>query len=153
MFKKVLFASAVVVAGLGFTACSSDDDNPTVEANPLVGEWKAETISYDFVNPQTGETMTNTHPFSHPMISEGCDVDELELRANNVADLEIESKVDNACVESHIAGTWNDTSVTIEGETPAREVVSVTATELKLKYMMTFPAFGTTEVTVTYLRS
>lgn len=145
MFKKVLFASAIVVAGLGFTACSSDDDN-TVETNAMVGEWKAQTVSY--VRPDTGQTMT--HDFS--MITGGCDVDELELRSNNVADLEIESKVAENCVESHIAGTWNDTSVTIAGEEAAREVVSVSATELVLKYEMTW-GYGTTEVTVNYKKS
>lgn len=144
MFKKVLFASAVVVAGLGFTACSSDDDNPTVEANPLVGEWKAQTVSY--VRPDTNETMT--HDFS--MITGGCDVDDLELRADKVADLERESG--EGCPETHTPGTWNDEEISIEGEEKSREIISVSATELVLKYNMTW-GYGTTDVTVKYAKS
>ena len=144
--KNIFVGAALAVAALGFTACSSDDDN-NVES-PMVGDWKAETLSY--VRPDTGETMT--HPFSHELISEGCDVDELELKANNIADLEIESKVDEACVESHIAGTWTDTIITILGETTPREVISVSSTELVLKYNMTI-GFGTTDVTVKYSKS
>lgn len=145
MFKKVLLTSAVLVAGLGFTACSSDDDNNTTP-NPLLGDWKAQTVSY--VRPDTGETMT--HDFA--MITNGCDVDELELKADNIADLETESKIDGVCVEAHAPGTWNENSVTILGETAPRQIVSVSGTELLLKYMMTYQ-FGTTEVTVKYSRS
>lgn len=151
MFRKILFASACVIAGLGFTACSSDDDNnPTLETNLLVGDWKATELSYTFTIPG-GEPQTHTFPFSQ--ITDGCDVDELELRANNSADLETENKVDEVCVESHTAGTWNDTSVTIEGEEAAREVISVDATKLVLKYMMNYGNYGSTAVTVSYSRS
>lgn len=151
MFKKVLFASAVVVAGLGFTACSSDDDNnPVIDANLRVGEWKAVELSYSFTIPG-GEPQTHTFPFS--TITNGCDVDELELRANNSVDLETESKVGEVCTEAHIAGTWTDTAITVQGEETPREVVSVTASELVLKYMMEYGNYGTTEVTVKYTRS
>lgn len=143
--KNIFVAAALTVAALGFTACSSDDDN-NVAQSPMVGEWKAQTVSY--VRPDTGEIMT--HDFS--MITNGCDVDELELRANNVADLEIESKVNDVCVEAHKPGTWSDAKVTIEGEELSREVISITATELVLKYNMTW-GYGTTDVTVKYVRS
>lgn len=150
--KNIFVGAVLAVAAMGLTACSSDDDN-NVSQDPMVGDWKAYELSYSFVNPATGELMTNTHPFSHEMISEGCDVDELDLKANNIADLEIESKIDGTCVESHIAGTWNATTITILGETSAREVISVSATELVLKYPMTFTQFGTTDVTVKFSKS
>ena len=146
MFKKVLFASAILVAGLGFTACSSDDDNnPPVEANPLVGEWKAETVSY--VRPDNGETMTH----DYNMITFGCDVDVLTLFADNTSDLEVYDKVEEDCVENHKSGTWNDEAVTVEGEEAPREVISVNDSELELKYEMTY-GYGTTVVTVKYSR-
>lgn len=141
--KNIFVTATLVVIAFGFTACSSDDDN-NVAQSPMVGEWKAQTVSY--VRPDTGETMT--HDFS--MITNGCDVDDLELRADNVADLERESG--EGCLESHTAGTWNETSVTIVGEELAREVISVTATELTLKYNMTW-GYGTTDVTVKYSKS
>lgn len=142
--RKIFVLTALSAISFGFTACSSDDDNPS--QNPMVGDWKAQTVSY--VRPDTGETMT--HDFA--LITNGCDVDELELRQNNVADLERENKVESVCVENHTAGTWNETSVSIEGEEASREVVSVTSTELLLKYTMTYQ-FGTTEVTVKYSKS
>lgn len=145
--KKFFVTAAVVVAGFGFTACSSDDDNSQADNNLRVGDWKAVELSY--IRPDTGET--HTLPFS--MITGGCDVDDLELRQNNTVDLETESKVDEVCVEAHIAGSWNDTSVTVEGEETAREIISVTSTELVLKYTMTYGGFGTTEVTVRYIKS
>lgn len=142
--RKVFVLATLAVASLGFTACNSDDDNTTT--NPMIGEWKAQTLSY--VRPDNGQTMT--HDFS--LITGGCDVDELELRQNNTADLEREGKIDEVCVESHTAGTWNENSVTIEGETAPREVISVSATELVLKYNMTWQ-FGNTDVTVKYTKS
>ncbi len=141
--KKIFLASALFIGGLAFFSCSSDDDSGTGSNNPMVGEWTAVNITYEI--PGMG---THTVPFS--AITDGCDVDELELKADNSADLETEAKVDGVCVESHSAGTWNDNSVTITGEENPRSVVSVSNSELQLKYVMTYEGYGTTEVVVSY---
>jgi len=140
--KKIFIALALIAAGSGFTSCSSDDD----QGSAMLGDWKAVEFTYQI--PDSDET----HTFPFNMITNGCDVDELDLEANNTADLETEAKVNETCVESHTTGTWNETSVTINGEENPREVISVTNTELKLKYVMTYENFGTTEVTVKYTK-
>lgn len=142
--KKFALALGLLVSSFGFIACSSDDDATPVDNNPMVGDWKAVDLSYTMPN---GET----HTFPFASITGGCDVDEIELRANNSAELEIENKVEDVCTEQHISGTWNDEVITFDGVNP-KYVVSVDATTLVLKYEMTYGNFGTIEVTVSYAR-
>lgn len=143
--KKIFVAAAIIVAAFGFTSCNEDDDNP-VNDSLMVGDWKALEFTYQV--PGSDET----HTFSFSMITDGCDVDELDLSADNTADLEMETKENEECVEVHTPGTWDETSVMINGEETPREVASVTVTELKLKYAMSYQNFGTVEITVTYTR-
>lgn len=144
--KKFFVASIVGLSSLGFIACSSDDDSTPTNNDPMVGSWKATDLTYTV--PVIG---THTVPFS--ATTDGCDVDELELKANNTIDLERESKVNEVCTETHTGGSWNATTVTVEGETEPREVVSATPNAIELKYEMTFGTYGTTYVTVKYVRS
>lgn len=141
--KKIFLVPVLIMGGLGIFSCNSDDDSGSDNNSPMVGEWKAVDLTYEI--PGMG-----SHTVLFSQITNGCDVDELELRADNSVDLETESNVDGVCEESHTAGTWNETSVTISGEENPREVVSVTNTELQLKYVMTYANYGTTEVTVRY---
>jgi hypothetical protein len=142
--KKLLFASILGLSSLGFVACSSDDDSTPVNADPMVGEWKAVELSYTIPNGPT-----HTFPFS--AITNGCDVDDIELRANNSADVEVENKVNDVCTEQHYTGTWNNEVVNVEGLNP-KQVVSVDANQLVLKYWMTYGTYGDIEVTVKYNR-
>ncbi len=142
--KKIIFAS--ILAGMVFTSCSSDDDSGNGNNSPMVGDWKAVDITYTI--PGMGD---HTVPFN--AITQGCDVDELDLNANNSANLETEAKNGEVCVETNTAGTWNDTTVSINGETEPRQVISVSNTELVLKYEMEYQPYGTTLVSVKYVKS
>lgn len=142
--KKILLASFLV--GMVFTSCSSDDDSGSSNNNPRVGDWKATEITYTI--PGMGD-----HTVAFSSITQGCDVDELFLKANNTVELETEAKTNEVCVESIITGTWNDTTVSINGESEPRQVISVTNTELVLRYEMTYPQYGTTMVSVKYVKS
>ncbi len=142
--KKIVFAS--FLAGMLITSCSSDDDSGNGNNNPMVGDWKATEITYTI--PGMGD-----HTVAFSSITQGCDVDELGLKANNTVELETEAKINEVCVESTTTGTWNDTTVNINGETETRQVISVSNTELVLRYEMTYPQYGTTMISVKYVKS
>lgn len=142
--RKIVFAS--FLAGMVITSCNSDDDSGNGNNNPMVGDWKATEITYTI--PGMGD-----HTVAFSSITQGCDVDELELKANNTVELETEAKVDGLCVEFTITGTWNEDTVTVNGETEPRQVESVNNSELVLKYEMTYPQYGTTMVSVKYVKS
>lgn len=143
--KKLIFASILGLASFGFVACSSDDDSSTpINTDPMVGDWKAVELSYSIPNGPS-----HTFPFS--AITAGCDVDEIELRANNSADVEVENKVNEVCAEVHHVGTWNNEVISVEGLND-KQVVSVDANQLVLKYWMTYSTYGDLEVTVKYIR-
>ena len=143
--KKLMIASILGLSSLGLVACSSDDDStPNGNNNPMVGEWKAQTLSYTIPNGPT-------HEFPFTAITDGCDVDDIELRANNSAELEVESKVNEVCTEAHYQGSWTEEVVTFADQNP-KHVVSVSGNELVLKYEMTYGSYGDIEVTVKYAK-
>lgn len=148
--KKIFFVCALAVAGFGLTACSSDDDsnNGTVNTSPMVGEWKAVELSYT-MNPNDPNS---THTFPFVVVSQGCDVDELDLKPNYSAELEVENKVDDVCTEKKYFGSWDEEKITLDGINN-KDVVSVSQNELVLKYVMDYGNYGTIEVTVKYVRS
>lgn len=140
--KKLLFASAILVAGLGFTSCSSDDDVAHFE-NELVGTWKAEMLKYD-AGVHSGE-----YPFDHEVFKQGCATDYLTLNADHVASLKENNKLDEACVDVITEGNWNNEKITINGVD--RTVDFVNETELILTYPLTFMG-QTLDVEVSYSR-
>lgn len=142
--KKFFVASIVGLSSLGFIACSSDDDSTPTNNDPMVASWKAAELSYTIPNGPS-----HTFPFS--AITQGCDVDEIELRANNSAEVEVENKVNDVCTEQHYVGTWTNEVITLDGINP-KQVVSVEANKLVLKYWMTYGSYGDIEVTVSYTR-
>lgn len=140
--KKIILASALMVAGLSFVACDSDDN--TGSQNPMVGTWEATELSY--FRPDLGED--SSHPFS--AIKGDCNVDILTINEDNSAILDVEEG-DN-CEEDLLNGEWNDETVTIAGEEAPRSVISIEGNELKLKYKANYSNFPPADITVTYIR-
>ena len=139
--KKIFFIAALAVVGLGATACSSDDDAAAV--NPLVGTWKAETLTYTFGG------QTNTHPYDHPMFKEGCATDYLTLNENQSASLKENNKnTEDVCVDETANGVWTEDVITLEGM-DVRNIESVTNSNLVLVYPLTFMG-QTLDITVSY---
>lgn len=141
---KKLFAFAVAaVIGFGAVSCNNDDDSKNV--SPLVGTWKAETVSYTFGD------QTHTYPYNvdgGPFA--GCPVDMLNLNENNSAVLEehIPNEADE-CTTVASNGTWTDTNVNVKDID--RTVVSIDGNELVLAYPISF--YGQTlPITVNYSR-
>lgn len=142
--KKLIYMSTFVLAALTINSCSSDDNSSTKD-NVLVGKWEATTLSYTYE-----EGKTNTHPFSQ--FKEGCAVDVIELTKENVGTLKVANKVEQDCVDSTAVATWNDSTIKVIGEEKERTIISVNDKELVLKYLMTYPKFGTIDVIVNYTR-
>lgn len=134
-------AIVLVVTGTLFTACSKDDTNKT-EVNPLIGEWKAETLTYTY-------GVTNTHPFNDPYFKKGCATDYITLNASNTASLIENNKVEEECVNQEFTGVWTNETITLKEAN--REIISVNSNELVLVYDLSFMG-GTLPVTVKYSR-
>ncbi|WP_277633060.1 hypothetical protein [Avrilella dinanensis] len=142
--RKIVLASALVMAGLGFVACDSDDNSG--DQNQMIGTWEATDLSYTMPDGNS-----HTWPFDHPSIKQGCATDYLTLSGNNNASLKENNKEGDDCVDVTITGTWNDETVTINGEEEPRRVIDVTETTLTLEYPYSFMGFET-DITVTYTR-
>lgn len=143
--RKIVLASALVMAGLGFVACDSDDNSG--DQNQMVGTWEATDLSYTMPDGNS-----HTWPFDHPSIKQGCATDYLTLSGNNNASLTENNKNDaDECIDSVIDGVWNDETVTINGEEEPRRVIDVNETTLTLEYPYSFMGFET-DITVTYTR-
>ncbi|WP_430612864.1 hypothetical protein [Flavobacterium sp. JP2137] len=140
--KKLIYLSTLALAALTINSCSSDDDSTK---NPLVGTWEATTLSYTYV-----EGMTNTHPFSQ--ITAGCAVDVIELTEQHVGTVKAEEKVEQNCQATTAVATWSDSSIQVVGEATERAILAVDDKQMTLKYLMTYPKFGTIDVIVVYTR-
>lgn len=140
--KKLLSIAVIALIGFGATSCNNDDDS---SVNPLVGVWKAETVSYTIGN------QTHTYPYNidgGPFA--GCDVDFLTLNTDHVASLEEHLKNDeDVCEPVFTEGTWNELKVNVKGV--EREIDSIEGNELVLSYPLTL--YGQTlPITVVYSR-
>jgi hypothetical protein len=136
-------AIMLLVTGLLFTACSKDDDNKSEVVNPLVGEWKAELLSY------TMGGHTGTHPFNHEYFKQGCGTDYITLTNAKTVKLKENNKVEQECVDQESTGTWTDEKINVKGAD--RQIVSVDDTKLVLIYDLFFNG-ATLPVTVEYSR-
>ncbi len=136
-------AIMLLVVGTLFTACSKDDDNKTPTVDPLVGEWKADTITY------SAEGHSGTYPFNHEIFKGGCATDYLTIKADNTVSLKENNKVDEECVDQVSTGTWTAEKIVVKDED--RTISSVTDTELTLVYNLNFMG-QVRPITVKYLR-
>ncbi|HUH51685.1 MAG TPA: hypothetical protein VLZ11_06270 [Flavobacterium sp.] len=134
-------AIVLLVTGTLFTACSKDDNKS--EVDPLVGEWKAEILSY------TMGGHTGTHPFDHEYFKQGCGTDYITLTSAKTVSLTENNKEGELCVDEVFAGTWNDQQITVKGA--VREIISVNASKLVLIYDLDYSG-QTLPVTVEYSR-
>jgi len=156
--RKIFFVAALAFAGLNFVACGSDDssapttDNPNPQPeNALIGTWKATNLSYSFTIPGQDE-QKHEFAFDDVRLKQGCATDYLTIAKEATASLKENNKNEaGACVDVVHPATWTDTTVTVHGETKARQVVSVSKTELVLKYEMTFNN-RSTDVNVKYVK-
>ena len=139
--KKILLAAFLGTAVL-LTSCNSDDNTiVTPIKSDLEGTWEAKTFKYTMPDGQE-------HEFEFSRIKQGCAVDILTLTADKKAVLKEENKVNEACEPSTTNGTYTAAQITF-GEN-VREVISVNASDLVLKYEMMYGGFGTADVVVTY---
>lgn len=170
--KRLFIVAAFLMSGAAFVSCSSDDstvsvevpvtpptsDTVTPEPEPepepeptsnMVGVWKAETLSYSFTIPGQPE-QTHEFPFDHASLKQGCGTDYLTVLQGTTVSLKQNNKnTAGACEDVTLGGTWTESSITISGESEPREVISVNANQLVLKYSMTYSG-RTTDVNVTY---
>lgn len=166
--KRLFIISAFLMSGAAIISCSSDDSTVSVEVpvtpptsdtvtpepepqpiSKMVGVWRAETLSYSFTIPGQPE-QTHEFPFDHASLKQGCGTDYLTVLQGTTVSLKQNNKnTAGACEDVLLGGTWTETSITISGESAPREVVSVNANQLVLKYSMTYSG-RTTDVNVTY---
>ena len=166
--KRLFIISVFLMSGAAIISCSNDDstinvevpvtppttDTVTPEPEPqpiskMVGVWKAETLSYSFTIPGQPE-QTHEFPFDHASLKQGCGTDYLTILQGTTVSLKQNNKnTAGACEDVTLGGTWTESSITINGESAPREVISVNANQLVLKYSMTYSG-RTTDVNVTY---
>lgn len=127
MKKVAILFISVLSLGLSLTSCNKDDgstDSNTTSAS-LEGKWSYSKIDY---SPVGG---VEDYPFNN----EGCSKNFLELKANGITS-EGEYFGDECTLDLY-AGTWtkdgNTITVTSEEWSNVYTLVSVSATELRLK--------------------
>lgn len=139
--KKVsaLFVCAIVLVMI-FASCSKD--NPPTTSGTIEGKWNFNKVSYS----QGGIT---TPEADHPGNQAGCDKDYIEIVAGGTVNA---GDYASGCVLTKSTGTWTktDNNITVSvaslGLTGTFEIVSLSATELKLKITTTQ---GGVSVTIT----
>ncbi|ESU28661.1 hypothetical protein FLJC2902T_12520 [Flavobacterium limnosediminis JC2902] len=134
---SILFVSALAL-GMTFTSCNKDDgDNSSAPVASVEGKWNFNKFSVT----QNGVTSPEDN---YPNNQEGCSKDFIELKADGIYNEG--DYVDSACTLEQTPGTWtkdnNSISLSVDGETQAFEIVSLSTTELKVK--ATFTEQGTT---------
>lgn len=133
---SILLVSALAL-GLTFTSCTNDDDNTM---GSVEGKWNFNKVSYTTSGITTPEQdFDDNEP--------GCNKDYIELLTGGVA--KAGDYYDASCSLDVSTGVWTRSGNTItivdSGDVETLEIVSVSATALKLKSTYTE---GTTSVTV-----
>ena len=116
--KKFILLTAFIVAGLGFTGCSSDDDNGSTNTNPqsqlrtIVGKWNL---------VQTGPVVNGAPVYTNYSPAEGCSRDFIEFTGTSGFKRGTHSvNGANACEEVIVNGSFIQEELDlkiIEGET------------------------------------
>ena len=131
--KKIVFFSALL--SLSLVSCGDDDkpqdQTPPVTQDPLVGKW----------NMIKGEVYQNGTLVQEADLKPGdCSYDYYDLKTGGVKD-EVYHDADADCTEENYVGTWAYDAATKQatlvdaedGYTIVVEVISVTASDLKIK--------------------
>jgi hypothetical protein len=125
---SVLFVCALVLSTF-LSSCSSDDDSPSTSSFEIEGKWNYNKLSYN----QNGIT---TPEVDHPENEVGCSKDYVEFKAGGILTL---GDYTTGCAFTQHSGTWTKTGNNMTASAPSLgmsdtfEIVSVTATELKLR--------------------
>ena len=122
---KVMLA-AVLVAGLSFTSCSSDDDGPSTGGN-IVGKWTP-TRTVTSVN---GRNESKNYADNEP----GCEKDYTEfVTGGQLRDVIYFKNASNACTEdADTDSTWSKAETTLIIDTQSYEIIRLTGSELQIK--------------------
>lgn len=124
---SVLFACALVLSTFLFSC--SNEDNPTTSSSSIEGKWNYNKLSYT----QNGIT---TPEVDHPENVAGCSKDYIEFKTGGILNI---GDYTTACAFTQYPGTWTKTGNNLTASAPSLgmsdtfEIVSVTATELKLR--------------------
>jgi hypothetical protein len=125
--KKKLFVCALVLSTVLFSC--SKDDSPSTSSSEIEGKWNYNKLSYS----QSGVT---TPEVDHPENETGCTKDFVEFKAGGILNI---GDYTTGCAFTQYPGTWtkagNNLTVSAPsvGMSDTFEIVSVTATELKLR--------------------
>ena len=129
---SVLFVCASVLSTF-LSSCSKDDDSPSTSSSAIEGKWNYNKLSYS----QNGMT---TPEVDHPENEAGCTKDFVEFKAGGILNI---GDYTTGCAFTQYSGTWTKTGNNLTASAPTLgmsetfEIVSVTATELKLRVTQT----------------
>lgn len=147
--KKLMALVLFVSATLSFTACSSDDNAPIRTNDKIEGTWYADQVVYSFAGEEHSRNFMELR--GDDAVYE---TDILIIDNKNKATLKEHKKnIGSETITNGVVTKNNDkTFITLEKyNTNPREVVSSTATELKLRYKFTAKE-GTEPMIVTYTK-
>lgn len=129
---SVLFVCALVLSTF-LSSCSSDDDSPSTSSSEIEGKWNYNKLSFS----QNG---VSTPEVNHPENETGCTKDFVEFKAGGILNI---GDYTTGCAFAQYPGTWTKTGNNLTATAPTLgmsetfEIVSVTATELKLRVTKT----------------
>ncbi|MFT6689344.1 MAG: hypothetical protein ACJAX7_002377 [Saprospiraceae bacterium] len=141
--KKIIVSFVfVLLLGLVFNSCSSDDSSSTPTSTSVVGKWNFSKVSYTFNGQSSPEADYDGN-------EQGCSKDYIEFKANGVYNEADYSST--ACVEELSVGTWSKEgsllTITDDTDTVSVEIIGVTTSTLKVKF-----SEGTNSATVTFTK-
>jgi hypothetical protein len=126
--NSVLFVCTLVLSTFLFS-CSNEDNPTTSSSLAIEGKWNYNKLSYT----QNGIT---TPEVDHPENEVGCSKDYVEFKAGGILNI---GDYTTGCAFAQYPGTWTKTGNNLTASAPSVgmsdtfEILSVTATELKLK--------------------
>jgi len=142
MRKTIVFFVSIVLLGINFTSCSSNDDAPA----SVVGKWNYSKTLTSINGVASPEEDYENEP--------GCSKDYFELKSGGAFDAGDYSG--SSCTLDKSVGTWtqNGSTITIvtDKDTFSGEVVSVSSTVLKIKTTETSNGF-TVAVVITFTKA
>lgn len=125
---SVLFVCALVLSTFLFS-CSNEDNPTTSSSSAIEGKWNYNKLSYT----QNGIT---TPEVDHPENVTGCNKDYIEFKTGGILNI---GDYTTGCAFAQYPGTWTKTGNNLTASAPTLgvsdtfEIVSATATELKLR--------------------
>ena len=143
--KLLMLAAALSFSAVSVTSCSSDDSSPVTEEQQqeaiFEGKWY---VSKEGVSVNGFENLQN---YQH---TAGCTKDHSEFVAGGT--FKDREYWGTECEVDELTGTWsktgNNVTVTIDGVARNFEIVSMTATEMKARELVTMNGQSYYDITV-----